>query len=127
MHLDPEEFGKITADCLNLFSEWEDQFEQFREILRDLAKKRGQEKVPLRINVDNKFLQERITQVRKFRRQHDELKSVIAQVLPNTQYGKSSGAEINAIKEINEAYAQVRDVDVLLLSKGMFSANNKAF
>lgn len=49
MHLDYEEFLKITSACLMLFTVWEDQFEQFREILRELAKKRGQEKIPLRV------------------------------------------------------------------------------
>lgn len=142
MHLEYEEFLKITSACLMLFTVWEDQFEQFREILRDLAKKRGQEKIPLRVfplpifsslsssstltyvtqvNVDNKLLQDRITQIRKFRRQHDELKNVIAQVLPNTQYGKAStsGNEINAVKEINEAFLQVKEIDVLVISKGL--------
>ena len=49
MHIEYEEFLKITSACLMLFTVWEDQFEQFREILRDLAKKRGQEKIPLRV------------------------------------------------------------------------------
>lgn len=49
MHLEYEEFIKITSACLMLFTVWEDQFEQFRELLRDLAKKRGQEKIPIRV------------------------------------------------------------------------------
>ncbi len=80
MLLDYEEFLKVTSACLVLFTVWEDQFEQLREILRELAKKRGQEKIPLRVNIENRLLQDRITQIRKFRRQHDELKNVIAQV-----------------------------------------------
>lgn len=62
-----------------------------------------------------------MTQIRKFRRQHDELKNVISQVLPSTQYGKAStasGGEINAVKEINEAYLQIKEIDVLVISKG---------
>jgi hypothetical protein len=67
------------------------------------------------------LLQDRITQIRKFRRQHDELKNVIAQVLPSTQYGKTStGNEVNAVKEINEAFLQVKEIDVLVISKGMY-------
>lgn len=74
------------------------------------------------MNVDNKLLQDRITQIRKFRRQHDELKNVISQVLPSTQYGKASGSgEVNAVKEINEAYLQIKEIDVLVISRGMVS------
>ena len=76
----------------------------------------------MQVNVDNKLLQDRITQIRKFRRQHDELKNVIAQVLPSTQYGKApTGNEINAVKEINEAFLQVKEIDVLVISKGLIS------
>lgn len=49
MYLDYDEFDKITAESRKVFSTWEEQFEAFREVLRDLAKKRNQEKLPLRV------------------------------------------------------------------------------
>jgi len=109
MTLEYDEFDRITNDTRKVFIIWE---EQFREILRELAKKRSQEKVPLRVNVDNKVLQDRIASIRKFRRQHNELKSVIVRVLPNT-----GGSEIDSIKEINEAFEEIKSKEVLSLSK----------
>lgn len=50
MYLDYEEFEKVTAESLRVFTVWEDQFEQFREVLRDLARKRSQAQIPLRVN-----------------------------------------------------------------------------
>lgn len=50
MYLDYDEFDKITAESRKVFSTWEEQFEAFREVLRDLAKKRNQEKLPLRVS-----------------------------------------------------------------------------
>ncbi len=66
----------------------------------------------LQITVENKPLQDRITSIAKFRRQHNELKSVVARVLPHTTTG-----ELDAIKEINEAYEEIKDKEILLLSK----------
>lgn len=108
MYLEYEDFDKITLECKQVFNTWEDQFEQIRETLRELAKRRNQDKLPLRVNVENKELQERIGSIRKFRRQHNELKSVIIRVLPSSS---------TAIKEITEAYEEIKDRDVLILSK----------
>eukprot|EP01114_Cavostelium_apophysatum_P023031 TRINITY_DN854_c0_g1_i2.p1 TRINITY_DN854_c0_g1~~TRINITY_DN854_c0_g1_i2.p1 ORF type:complete len:4577 (-),score=1545.65 TRINITY_DN854_c0_g1_i2:38-13768(-) len=110
MYLDYEEFDRVTAECRKVFSAWEEQFELFRESLRDLAKKRNQEKLPLRVNVENRPLQERIIAIRKFRRQHNELKSVVTRVLPGS-------GEIDCVKEINEAYNEIKDREVLLVSR----------
>lgn len=51
-------------------------------------------------------------ELRKFRKQHNELKSVVSRVLPPGSY------EMDAIKEINAAYDEIKDKEVLLLSKG---------
>ncbi|GAM24388.1 hypothetical protein SAMD00019534_075630 [Acytostelium subglobosum LB1] len=115
------DFERATASFRALFTLWDDQFAQFRETLRDIAKKRGSDRVPLLVNVDNRRLLDRVLKIRKFRRQHDELKNVISTVLPQ-QSGGSAGAgdkqgEINAIKEINEAYDEIKDIDVLLLTQ----------
>eukprot|EP01132_Coremiostelium_polycephalum_P002127 gene2127-2619_t len=122
MHIEYSEFEKVTSAFRALFTVWEDQFSQFREILRELARKRGSDRIPLIVTVDNKALLDRILKIRKFRRQHDELKSVISTVLPQDQQhdgstGAKSSAEVNAIKEINEAYLEFKEIDVLLLTK----------
>jgi dynein heavy chain 1 len=49
MYLDFDDFDKVTQDCKKAFYSWEEQFEQFRESLRDLARKRGQDRLPLKV------------------------------------------------------------------------------
>lgn len=105
------EFEKITSDCRSLFTIWEDQFNKFREVIRELARKRRQDDVPLRINVDNKQLQERIMNVRNFRKQHEELYEVIKRVLPADEGGKQS------LEEMQSAYENVKVVDPLVMSR----------
>ncbi|KAF2072162.1 hypothetical protein CYY_006521 [Polysphondylium violaceum] len=118
MNIDYSEFEKLTRALKALFTLWDDQFAHFREILRDLAKKRGNERTPLLVNVDNKLLMERIIKITKFRKQHEDLKNVLSSVLPGTAGNQfASSKEINAIEEINEAYLEFKEIDVLLLSK----------
>jgi dynein heavy chain 1 len=112
IHQSFDEFDRTCADSRLLFSTWEAQFEAFRETVRELAKKRGQQNVPLRVNVEHKSLQDRLADLHRFRKQHEELRSVIVRVLPST-----GGAEAHAVKEINAAYEEVRDVDPLNMSK----------
>lgn len=80
MNLPYSEFDKITNECRALFTLWDDQFSKFREIIRELARKRRQEDIPLRVNVETKNLQERILSIRAFRKQHEELREVIERV-----------------------------------------------
>jgi dynein heavy chain 1 len=49
LYLDFDDFDKIAAECRKVFTAWEEQFEQFREVLRDMAKKRDQGRLPLRV------------------------------------------------------------------------------
>jgi dynein heavy chain 1 len=114
LNLSYEEFDKITSACKTVFEKWEHQCDEFRRsILKELAKKRNEDKLPLRVNVDFLPLQERISSLRNFRKQHEELYNVIARVLNQT----TRSGEINPLKEINEAYLIVKDIDYLNLSK----------
>src|SRR5690606_12244154 len=72
-----------------------------------LAKKRGQQNIPLRIAVESKPLQERLLDIHKFRKQHEELRAVIVRVLPDP----------SAVRDVASAFDEVKDVDVLNLSK----------
>lgn len=108
---DYEEFDRITTESRKVFSSWDEQFEQFREAIRELARKRGQTSLPLRVTVENKMLQEKIDRIRKFRRQHNELKSVITRVLPDVS------GEASSLKEINDAYDELKEKESLFLAK----------
>lgn len=68
----------------------------------------------LQINVENRPLQDRITQIRRFRRQHDTFIGFITQVLASTRNKKYQGViEVSTVKEIHEIYLRIREIDVL--------------
>ena len=113
MHMSYADFDRVTGDCKQVFAVWEDEFESFRDSIREIAKKRNKEKIPLKINAENRQLQERIDEVRKFRQQHEELHGVVSRVLPS---GVAGPGGINPSKEIHEAYQLVIQLDVLDLS-----------
>ena len=106
-------------------------------ILRDIIKKKRDETVRMhwRFNPVHKQLQARLDQMRKFRRQHDQLIQVIAKVLKPAAVKPIVGGgddaadqtavvtasidstEAQAIEEVNLAYENVKEVDCLDVGK----------
>ncbi|XP_022254853.1 dynein heavy chain, cytoplasmic-like [Limulus polyphemus] len=129
----------MTA-CFDVFTTWDDEYDKLQGLLRDIIKKKRDEhlKMVWRVSPAHKRLQARMEQMRKFRRQHEQLRTVIVRVLrptisqrppqpvstPNEdkveQKGESTvldSADVNAIEEVNLAYENVKEVDGLDISK----------
>lgn len=105
--------------------------------MRDIVKKKRDEhlKMVWRVNFSHKRLQGRMEQMRRFRRQHEQLRTVIVRVLRPHILNQSmtesiieaieikpeilaiDGADANAIEEVNIAYDNVKEVDGLDISK----------
>lgn len=110
--------------------------------MRDMAKKKREDmKTFWRVSPAHKKLQSRMEQMRKFRRQHEQLCSVIGRVLPPSivprsaieaadaggvqpeqprvtpEFALMNSADINAIEEVNLAYENVKVVDGLDITK----------
>ena len=114
--------------------------------MRDIVKRKRDEhlKMVWRLNFAHKRLQSRIEHMRKFRRQHEQLRTVIVRVLrPSSSSSASANAmtqstieqteqmqqerpaevvaleaaDTNAIEEVNLAYENVKEVDGLDISK----------
>ncbi|XP_012938795.1 cytoplasmic dynein 1 heavy chain 1 [Aplysia californica] len=136
MHIPFDEFEKVMGASFEVFSSWDDEFDKLQGLLRDLVKKKREEHLRMvwRVNPAHKRLQGRLDHMRKFRRQHEQLRQVIIRVLrPVTvKRGSSPGndepevkgepvadeaADANAIEEVNLAYENVKEVDVLDVSK----------
>ncbi|XP_074643936.1 cytoplasmic dynein 1 heavy chain 1-like isoform X2 [Tubulanus polymorphus] len=138
MHIPFEEFEKVMNSCFDVFTTWDDEYDKLQGLLRDLVKKKREEhlKMVWRVNPAHKRLQNRLDQMRKFRRQHDQLRQVIVRVLrpatvvarPGSPTGDSNepvksepagldAADANAIEEVNMAYENVKEVDSLDVSK----------
>ncbi|XP_066142886.1 dynein heavy chain, cytoplasmic isoform X6 [Euwallacea fornicatus] len=136
MHIPFDEFEKVMIQCFEVFSIWEDEYEKIQSLLRDIMKKKRDEQMKMvwRISAQHKKLQSRMDQMRKFRRQHEQLRTVIVRVLrpsiretavpiegeelePPKPTFSLDAADANAIEEVNLAYENVKEVDCLDISK----------
>jgi dynein heavy chain 1 len=111
MNMPYAEFDRVASEARVLFTTWDDQFIKFREVLRELGRKRrqGEEDLPLIIQTENKSLQERIANLQKFRRQHEEFRNVIEKVLPPS-------AGFSALEDLDKAKLLTENVDALAMS-----------
>lgn len=121
MHTSHEDFERIIAGCRRVFEAWEQEDEQFRNILRDMIKRRRDDmKTFRRVNPEHSVLKERLDQLGKFRKQHEQLRSVIGRVLRPSGTDETSSMldvdDANAIEEVNLAYEDVKQVDALDLT-----------
>lgn len=132
MHITFEEFERIVHSCQEVLSFWDDEYDKLQALMRDIVKKKREEmKMVWRTNLAHKKLQNRVDVMKKFRNQHEQLRSVIVRVLRPVATRKSSGepespeqsqqsldtADVNAIEEVNLAYELVKEVDALDISK----------
>lgn len=131
MHIPFDEFERVMSQCFEVFTCWDDEYEKLQGLLRDLVKKKRDEQLKMvwRINPAHKKLQIRMEHMRKFRRQHEQLRTVIVRVLrPTKQVASGEQVDVkqpfslettdaNAIEEVNMAYENVKEVDCLDISK----------
>ncbi|XP_011314571.1 dynein heavy chain, cytoplasmic isoform X1 [Fopius arisanus] len=138
MHIPFDEFEKVMAQCFEVFITWDDEYDKLTGLLRDFVKKKRDEhmKMVWRVSPAHKKLQTRMEQMRRFRRHHEQLRTVIVRVLRPTVRLNSNNpaienpdndnvkvefaldaADANAISEVNLAYENVKEVDCLDITK----------
>ncbi|XP_046627104.1 dynein heavy chain, cytoplasmic isoform X5 [Neodiprion virginianus] len=138
MHIPFDEFEKVMGQCFEVFSTWDDEYDKLTGLLRDIVKKKRDEhfKMVWRVSPAHKKLQTRMEHMRRFRRQHEQLRTVIVRVLRPTVRQSNNNASIesadhdnakvefaldaadaNAIGEVNLAYENVKEVDCLDITK----------
>ncbi|TPX59802.1 hypothetical protein PhCBS80983_g02245 [Powellomyces hirtus] len=125
MFMEYSEFDKATAGCEDVFRTWDDQVKEFTNVARDVTRKRSEKFLPIKINPVHGKLQERISFLRAFRKQHEQLHDTILKVM-RTEKGPaiaSAGggqsanlSDVNALDDIKIAYDSVKSVDVLDVS-----------
>ncbi|TRY83561.1 hypothetical protein DNTS_016270 [Danionella cerebrum] len=140
MHVAYEEFEKVMVSCFEVFQTWEDEYEKLQVLLRDIVKRKREENLKMvwRLSPAHRKLQARLDHMRRFRRQHEQLRAVIVRVLrpqvsavsqhapgePSEPSDIKAATEVlfdaadaNAIEEVNLAYENVKEVDGLDVSK----------
>ncbi|KAH8028135.1 hypothetical protein HPB51_013182 [Rhipicephalus microplus] len=110
MHAPFDHFEAVMSACLEVFNAWDEEYDKLQSLLRDIVKKKRDEhiKTVWRVTPAHKRLQARMEQMRKFRRQHEQLRTVIVRVLrpvavPRTVQGSATTTPDTDQPELPEA------------------------
>lgn len=85
---------QVMVACFEVFQTWEDEYEKLQVLLRDIVKRKREENLKMvwRLSPAHRKLQSRLDHMRRFRRQHEQLRAVIVRVLrPQVKYTHVKG------------------------------------
>ncbi|CEG69843.1 Putative Dynein heavy chain [Rhizopus microsporus] len=134
MYMEYDDFERTTGGAESVFQTWDDLIKEFTNVARDVTRKRSEKFLPIKINPAHAKLQERVTFVQAFRKQHEQLHQTIVRVMTSPRAKKATVVEdgqvksimeeeesvsisdINAVEEVKLAYESVKNIDVLDVS-----------
>lgn len=124
MHLEYRDFETLMNVAEGIFKTWEDSIKEFTNVAREVTRKRSEKFIPIKINARHLKTQERLAYIRAFRHGHEQLQRTIANVLgpQNGIVSRDAAAvmddigDVDAVDEVAQAYAVLKDVDVLDVS-----------
>ena len=130
MHLDYRDFQVVMDTAENVWRAWDENVKDFTNTARELVRRRNEKFIPIKIIPRHTKMQERLSYIRTFRVNHEQLQRTIINVLgPKSQNAtiieddKISGAvlieemgDVDAVEEVAQAYASLKDVNVLDVS-----------
>ncbi|PWW79978.1 hypothetical protein C7212DRAFT_355935 [Tuber magnatum] len=129
MHLEYNDFESLMNVAEGIFKTWEDNIKEFTNVAREVTRKRSEKFIPIKISARHLKTQERLAYVKGFRHGHEQLQRTIANVLAPNSYengaNPNSGewgavsediGDVDAVEEVSQAYAVLKDVDVLDVS-----------
>ncbi|CAF3632269.1 unnamed protein product, partial [Adineta steineri] len=122
-------FDQILNECMEIFSLWDEEYEKFQILLRDMTKKNAsnaqQLKQAWKITPEHKKLQTRLEHIKQFRRQHEQFRSVIERLLSKQQNQQQivdpsvstvqivDQSDSTAVEEIQQAFESLKHIDIL--------------
>ena len=131
MHLEFKDFEAVMDVAEDIWSTWDEHAKDFTNVARELMRKRAEKFMPIKVVGRHSKTQDRLKYVRTFRTNHEQLQRTIVTVLGNK--GQSSTAadeanenqvvlveeigDVDAVQEVAQAYAALKDVDVLDVSE----------
>ena len=111
-------FERLLSQTHNIFRTWDDQMKEFTNVAREVARKRNERFIPIKIVPAHAKLQERTRYLGDWRKQHEQLAVMTG---PTKGLG-GVGMEVGGMdmeEEVKEAYEVVKRIDVLDVSVGM--------
>ena len=130
MHLDYREFQVFMDSAESVWKTWEENVKDFTNTAREVVRRRNEKFIPIKISPRHTKTQDRLSYVRTFRTNHEQLQRTIVNVLgPKSINPAISGEEkaggavyleemgdVDAVEEVSQAYASLKDVNVLDVS-----------
>lgn len=132
MHLEYKDFESLMNVAEGIFKTWEENTKEFTNLAREVTRKRSEKFIPIKISARHLKTQERLAYIKAFRHGHEQLQRTIANVLGPKAHenGVPTGAttgvngvaaaedigDVDAVDEVAQAYAVLKDVDVLDVS-----------
>ncbi|EFW19348.1 hypothetical protein D8B26_007588 [Coccidioides posadasii str. Silveira] len=129
MHLDFKEFRSLMRAAQVVWRAWDENIKEFTNVARDAMRRRNEKFIPIKVRSKHAETQDRLKYINTFRTNHEQLQRTIMNVLGprSTQPGGPLGTEtdtialddigdVDAVEEVRQAYAPLKDVDVLDVS-----------
>lgn len=132
MHLEYKDFESLMNVAEGIFKTWDENIKEFMKVAREVIRKRSEKFIPIKISARHLKTQERLAYIKAFRHGHEQLQRTIANVLGPKSYengiptGATTGGngvavvedigDVDAVDEVAQAYAVLKDVDVLDVS-----------
>ena len=130
MHLDFKDFELVMDKVEMIWHTWEEHAKDFTNVARELMRKRAEKFMPIKVNGRHAETQSRMTYIKTFRVNHEQLQKTILTVLsdkPKTDMiaDETIGdqvvlveeiGDVDAVQEVAQAYATLKDVNVLDVS-----------
>lgn len=131
MHLEFKDFEAVMSTADNIWDTWDEHVKVFTSVARELMRKRAEKFIPIKVNGRHAKTQDRMTYVETFRTNHEQLQRTIVTVLGakgsnNIVTDEVAGnqvvlieeiGDVDAVQEVAQAYAALKDVDVLDVSE----------
>ncbi|RKP12335.1 dync1h1 protein, partial [Piptocephalis cylindrospora] len=114
MFMEYGDFERAMSGAEEVFRTWDELVKEFTNVAREVTRKRSEKFIPIKINAAHAKLQERMSFVRAFRRQHEQLyQTIVRETAESTTEVAIVQEEVDAVEEVSLAYQLVRGVDVL--------------
>ena len=131
MHLDFKDFEAVMDVAESIWYTWDEHAKDFTNVARELMRKRPEKFMPIKVVGRHSKTQDRMKYIKTFRVNHEQLQRTIVTVLGNkglsgtTADGADSDqvvlleeiGDTDAVQEVAQAYAALKDVDVLDVSE----------
>ncbi|KAH0545547.1 hypothetical protein FGG08_000378 [Glutinoglossum americanum] len=128
MHLEYRDFETLMKTAAGIWKAWDENIKEFTNVAREVTRRRNEKFIPIKIQPRHAATQDRLKYINTFRVNHEQLQRTIVNVLGPSLSGGFGGAttngvvvveeigDVDAIEEVSQAYAALKDVDVLDVS-----------